>query len=376
MPVLTSFSGEVPRGGESRGEAVAAKASGDITRVVLFVLVIGLLLLGSLWTLLPFLNGLAWATTIAIATWPIMLQVERALGGRRGLAVAVMTLLILLVFILPLGFAINSLLNAANRSPAVMNDFLARGLAPPPEWIEKIPIFGAKLAGKWGAVSAGGPDALRNFIEPYGRDVAAWAIAASGGFSRFVVHILFTIVLVAILYSQGETAAGGVRAFARRLGGETGEQTLVLAGQAIRSVALGVVVTALIQSVLAGLGLYFCGIPHPGLLTAVIFVLGIAQLGPIPVLATAVIWLYWSGSTYAATALLIWGVPVGLLDNFLRPILIRRGVQLPLLLIIAGVIGGLISFGVVGLFVGPVVLAATYTLAKEWVARGQSVALN
>jgi predicted PurR-regulated permease PerM len=377
MPVLTSFSGEVPRAGESRGEVVASRASGDITRVVLFVLVIGLLLLGSLWTLLPFLNGLMWATTLAIATWPVMLRIERAVGGRRPLAAAAMTLLILLVFILPFAFAINSLLDAANRSPAVMDDFLARGLAPPPDWMARVPIVGAKLAGKWSAVAAGGPDALRAFIEPYGRDVAAWAIAATGGFGRFVVHILFTILLVAILYSQGETAARGVRAFARRLGGETGEQTLVLAGQAIRSVALGVVVTALVQSVLAGLGLYFCGIPHPGLLTALIFVLGIAQLGPIPVLATAVIWLYWSGSTYAATALLIWSVPVGLLDNVLRPILIRRGVQLPLLLIIAGVIGGLISFGVVGLFVGPVVLAATYTLAKEWVAPGQSaVALN
>jgi predicted PurR-regulated permease PerM len=160
-------------------------------------------------------------------------------------------------------------------------------------------------------------------------------------------------------------------AFAHRLGGETGERTIRLAGQAIRSVALGVVLTALIQSVLAGLGLWFCGIPHPGLLTAIAFVLGIAQLGPVPVLGPAVIWLYWTGSTGWATALLIWSLPVAALDNILRPILIRRGVQLPMLLIIAGVIGGLISFGVVGLFIGPVVLAATYTLAKDWVARGQ-----
>ena len=188
--------------------------------------------------------------------------------------------------------------------------------------------------------------------------------------------ILLTVVLLAILYSNGETAAGGVLAFAHRLGGDAGERTVILAGQAVRSVALGVIVTALIQALLAGLGLWFCGVPHAGLLTAVAFMLGVAQLGPFLVLAPAVGWLYWTGNTGWATALLIWSVPVVVLDNVVRPILIRRGVQLPLLLIIAGVIGGLIGFGVVGLFVGPVVLAATYTLTKEWIARGQQVSVS
>ena len=191
----------------------------------------------------------------------------------------------------------------------------------------------------------------------------------TGGVGRTVVLVLLTLVLVVILYSQGETAARGALAFAHRLGGETGERTIRLAAQSIRSLALGVVLTALVQALLAGIGLWFCGIPHPGLLTAFAFMLGIAQIGAGPVLAAAVVWLYWSGSTGSATALLIWSLPVVLLDNILRPILIRRGVQLPMLLIVAGVIGGLISFGVVGLFVGPVMLAATYTLAKDWVAR-------
>ena len=128
------------------------------------------------------------------------------------------------------------------------------------------------------------------------------------------------------------------------------------------------VLTALVQAVLAGIGIWVFGIPHAGLLTAFAFILGIAQLGPMPVLVPAIIWLYWIGNTGSATGLLIWSLPVIVLDNVLRPILIRRGVQLPMLLIVAGVIGGLISFGVVGLFVGPVILAATYTLAKEWVA--------
>jgi predicted PurR-regulated permease PerM len=350
------------------------QASSDITRVVLFVLVIGTLLAGSLWTLLPFLSGLIWATTIVIATWPALLRLERLFGGRRSMAVAVMTLAVLLTFIVPFVLAIGTLIDAAQRSPVVLNDFLASGLRPPPAWISQIPFVGADIADAWHTIAAGGPEGLRAAVQPYAGAAAAWAMAAIGGLGRMIVLILLTSLLVAILYSRGEVAARGALALARRLGGETGERTMHLAGQAIRSVALGVVLTALVQSLLVGLGLWVCGIPHAGVLTALAFMLGIAQIGPLPVLALSVIWLYSAGSAGWGTALLIWTVPVAALDNVLRPVLIRRGVQLPLLLIIGGVIGGLISFGVVGLFVGPVVLAATYTLAKDWVARGRSEA--
>jgi len=184
------------------------------------------------------------------------------------------------------------------------------------------------------------------------------------------VEVLLIVILVALLYLNGETAARGMLAFGFRLGGARGEDTMMLASKAIRSVALGVIVTALVQSILAGIGLWFSGIPHPGVLTAIAFVLGIAQLGPLPILAPAVAWLFWIGVTGKATLLLIWSLPVIALDNVLRPILIRRGMPLPLLLIIAGVIGGLIGFGVMGLFIGPVVLAASYTLIQAWIASG------
>jgi predicted PurR-regulated permease PerM len=351
-------------------------ASADITRIVLLVLVIGGLLVGTVWTLLPFLSGLIWATTIAIATWPTLLRVQQLAGGRRSLAIAMMTLVVLLVFIVPFALAISAMLDAAGRSPAVMNDFVTHGLGPPPGWVPNIPLIGKPLTERWQNIAAGGPEALAAAVQPYAGAAAAWAIAATGGIGRTIVLILVTVLLLTILYARGEMAARGVLAFAHRLGGNTAEQTVRLAGQAIRSVALGVVMTALVQALLAGIGLWFCGIPHAGLLTAIAFILGIAQLGPAPVLVPAIIWLYWIGNTGWGTALLIWSLPVAALDNVLRPILIRRGVQLPLLLIIGGVIGGLISFGVVGLFVGPVILAATYTLAKEWITRGHDDTLS
>jgi predicted PurR-regulated permease PerM len=161
-----------------------------------------------------------------------------------------------------------------------------------------------------------------------------------------------------------------VRAFGRRLAGVRGEEVVTLGGQAIRGVALGVVVTALAQSILGGIGLAITGVPFAPVLTALMFILCIAQIGPVLVLAPAVGWMYWTGDTGWATVLLVWTVVVGTMDNVLRPYLIKKGADLPLLLIFAGVIGGLLSFGLLGIFVGPLVLAVTYKLLEAWVSEG------
>jgi len=142
---------------------------------------------------------------------------------------------------------------------------------------------------------------------------------------------------------------------------------VTLGGQAIRGVALGVVVTALAQSILGGIGLAITGVPFAPVLTALMFILCIAQIGPILVLAPAVAWMFWTGDTVWASVLAVWTIVVGTMDNVLRPFLIKKGADLPLLLIFAGVIGGLLGFGLLGIFVGPLVLAVTYTLLEAWV---------
>jgi len=194
-----------------------------------------------------------------------------------------------------------------------------------------------------------------------------WFAAKAGSIAMMFLEFLLTVIISGILYANGETVAAGVRSFARRLAGPHGEDSVNLSAKAIRGVALGIVVTALIQTSIGGIGLVITGVPVPALLTAVMFMLCLAQVGPGLVLIPAVIWLYKTDGALWGTILLVLSIPALTIDNVIRPVLIRKGADLPLVLIFAGVIGGLIAFGILGLFIGPVVLAVSYTLLEFWV---------
>jgi predicted PurR-regulated permease PerM len=346
----------------------APPASRDLARITLGVLFIGLMIVASLWVLRPFLAAMVWAATVVVATWPMMVALQARLGGRRWLAVTLMTAAMLLLLVVPLVVAVTTIVDYADDIVRWVQAVASQGVPSPPEWVGQVPLVGTRLLQRWQQLAATSREDLMRQAAPYARIMVLWLASQAGGLGRLLLHFLLTVVITAILYATGETAARGVRRFAHRLAGDRGEESVVLAGQAIRAVALGVVVTALVQSAAAGIGLLVVGFPYAAVLTAIIFMLCIAQLGPILVLAPAVGWLYWSGHTGWGTVLLIWTALVGALDNVLRPILIRRGADLPLLLIFAGVIGGLVSFGVIGLFVGPVILAVTYRLLESWIA--------
>ncbi len=342
----------------------------DLTRIFLAVLAIGGLIAATFWVLRPFLLATIWATMVVVATWPLMLRVQSFVRGKRALAVTVMVLFLLLVFVLPVSLAVGALVQNADVLSGWAKSLATFRLPAPPDWLAGLPLVGEKLAMLWQELAAGESDGLTARVAPYAGAATRWLFAQLGNVGLMSFHFLLTVLIAAIMYAGGEDAATMVLRFGRRLAGESGETAIRIAGGAIRGVALGVVVTALVQSFLGGIGLAVAGIPFASLLTAVMFLLCIAQLGPSLVLVPAIAWLYWTGDTVWATVLLVWSIPVVTLDNFLRPLLIRRGLDLPLLLIFAGVIGGLIAFGLIGLFVGPVVLAVTYRLFLAWVDRG------
>jgi predicted PurR-regulated permease PerM len=339
----------------------------ELTRTFLGAIFLGALIVASLWILRPFLAAAIWASMIVVATWPAMLWLEARLWRRRGLAVAAMTVALVLVFLVPLALAVGTIVSNADEIVVRLKSIATFRMPTPPDWIAGLPFVGAKVVLAWEQAAASGVEGLLARLMPYAGDATKWFVAEAGNVGFLFVQLLLTLALAALMYARGEAVASEVGRFGGRLAGERGENAVQLAGQAIRSVALGVVVTAVVQAGLGGAGLAIASVPFAGLLTAVMLFLCIAQVGPSPVLVPAVIWLYWSGETAWGTFLLVWSLIVITMDGVLRPMLIQRGAKLPLLLIFAGVIGGLLAFGLVGIFVGPVVLAVAYTLLEAWI---------
>lgn len=339
----------------------------DLARTLLSITIVGMLLLASLWVLAPFLLALTWATMIVVASWPLLLKLEKTLQGRRAPAIAILICGLLVMLFLPFTLAVNTLLSHSSEILAAANSLRDLAVPTAPEWLSSLPWVGEKLAQLWAQAASLGAQGLASKAAPYAGGLSKWFAGRIGGLGLLLVQILLAIVLAAVLYARGEAAAATLRRLARKLWARKGEELVLLAAGAIRGVALGVGVTALVQALLGGLGLLLTGIPFAALLTALMFMLCIAQLGVLPVLTPAIIWLYWADHTAWATFLLVWMLVVVNLDNVLRPWLIKRGADLPLLLILAGVIGGMISFGLLGIFLGPLLLAVSYTLMNSWI---------
>ena len=342
----------------------------DLTRTIFAVLFMVGLIAACFWILRPFVPALIWATMVVVATWQLMLHVQNRLWGRRWLAVIVMSTALLLAFVVPFSLAIGTVVANAQEIGGWVRALGKMQLPELPRWIANLPFAGPKAAEAWSEIALTGPEALTERLEPYARGMVSWFVLEVGSFGLVALQLLLTLIIAAVLYAYGESAALGVRLFFSRLVGTRGDEIVELSGQAIRGVAFGVVVTALVQSVMGAAGLAVAGVPFVGLLTALMFMLAVAQIGAAPILFCVVAWMYWRGDVGWATGLLVWTIIVSSMDNILRPILIRRSGQLPLLLVFAGVIGGLVSFGLVGIFVGPLVLAVSYRLIEAWVREG------
>ncbi|QBQ99274.1 AI-2E family transporter YdiK [Paraburkholderia pallida] len=338
----------------------------DIARVLFVVAILCALTVGSLYVMRPFLPGLIWATTIVVATWPAMLAVERRLGNRRWLATLVMLLILLVVIVLPLYEAISTLAAHGSEIMDLIRKLPEYALPPPPGWIHDVPVVGSRVANEWQTLSDAGPGGLLAQLEPYVSIAAHWLIGHAASVGVFVMHMVVTVIITGVLYNQGESAAAYVTRFAARISPTQGPEAVKLAGASIRAVALGIVVTAVLQSALGGIGLAVAGVPGAGVLTALMLMLCLAQIGPGLPLIGGVVWLFMHDAHVAAILFAVWSVMVMMIDSVVRPVLIRRGVNLSMLLILSGVLGGMFAFGIVGLFIGPVILAVASALLSAW----------
>jgi predicted PurR-regulated permease PerM len=347
-----------------------AEPKNDLARTTIGVLFIAVFVGFSLFVLRPFVLATVWATMLVVTTWPLLLRLQRRLWNRRGAAVAVLTVVLLLVLVVPLTVVVARVASSTDRFAARIEQLQSADIPPPPEWVAGVPLVGSRIATFWQETASRDIAEIRQQLMPYAGKAARWLLAEAGAVGGLLVQFLLTVIIAAILYANGESAVAGIVAFSRRLAGDNGEASVVLAGQAIRGVAMGVVVTALVQTTLGAIGLAIAGVPFVTVLAVIMLLLCIAQVGPALVVFPATAWVFYSDGAGWGTFLLVWSLVVVTLDNVLRPILIKLGADLPLLLIFAGVIGGLLAFGLVGVFVGPVMLAVTYTLLEAWVKGG------
>ena len=280
------------------------------------------------------------------------------------------SLALLAVIVVPAVIAVIAIVQNVGAIRTFLANLPTHKIPLPPDWVARIPAVGERASATWAQVSAGGLPGLATKFEPYMKSVATWTAGEFESVGAFLAQFLLTVAITAIMYAGGEKTVAGLQAFLRRLAGQAGVSALDLAGGAIRGVAMGVVGTAIVQTVFGAVGLAIVGVPFIAVLTLIMLVLCVAQIGTAPVLVLATIWTFKTHGVGWGIFMAAWTVIDSMLNNVIRPMLIKKGADLPLLLIMAGVLGGLLTFGMIGLFAGPVLLAVSYTLLEAWVKGG------
>jgi len=316
----------------------------------------------------PFLAVLIWAAILSVALYPLYLPLKRVFGGRSTPAAFVLTLLALIVILGP----ISSLVMALVQNLTSIAERISQGtlsVPPPPSDVAEWPLIGAKLSSFWQTASLSVEQALTS-IEPQLKDAALKLLKAAGTVGLGVLQFVVAIVIAGFTYSRAEAIQRSFKAFAMRAAPGVGESFVDLAGGTVRSVARGVIGISLLQAILFGVAALVVGIPLAGLWTFIALVLAIVQIGPGLVIIPVIIYAWSSMETVSAAILTAYLIPVMLLDNVLKPIVMGRGLPVPMLVIFIGVIGGTMAHGLIGLFVGPIVLALGYELGRAWIAMG------
>ncbi|HEC07379.1 MAG TPA: AI-2E family transporter [Thiolapillus brandeum] len=329
---------------------------------------IGLMALLTGWSIYiasPFIGPIIWGIIIAIGSYPLYSWLHKKFGLGKNLTATLLTLLMLAVLIIPSVMLSGALVEEARELSGYLQEGNELSIPPPPDRITNWPLVGKKLHAFWVYASENPGEALGE-IEPQLKTVGKWLLSAAAGTGLGILMFIFSIIIAGIFLA---TAAGGRKAAVAifdRLTGDRGEELTELSKSTVRSVVNGILGIAIIQTLLAGLGFLAMGIPGAGILALVCLVLAVVQIDILLILIPLSIYAFSFAGTGAAIAFLAWNIAVGLMNNVLKPILLARGVKAPMAVIFVGAIGGLIAHGLVGLFVGAVVLVLAYTLFMLW----------
>ncbi len=312
----------------------------------------------------PFIVPIIWGVIIAIATYPGYVRLYTVLGERRVPAATLYTLFMLLVVITPTVLLSGTMVEGVKAVATDLSEGTLK-VPPPPEYVGAWPVIGDDLHSFWSLASQN-IQAAAEKIGPEIKAVGKWLLAAAAGAGFGILQFVVAIIIAGVLMANARGGYYAAHAIAARLAGRRQTDLVDLAEKTVRSVARGILGVALIQSLLAGLGFLVAGVPAAGLWALLCLLLGIAQIGVFVILVPVIIYLFNTADMVTAVGFLIWSIPVGLIDNVLKPILLARGVKTPMVVIFIGAIGGFIASGILGLFIGAVVLALSYELFLLW----------
>lgn len=340
----------------NRIEAVAAVAA------------VAVLAAGCLVVLRPFVSAILWASVLTYTTWPLILRLEGLMKGRRTLAALTMTTLIAIVLVLP--FVIVGITLAENV--ARLEDLfrtLQGGLpASAPEWVRRAPWIGPAIEHAWPEF-AQNTGWLSEELKSVGMKAGGWILTHSLDFGKGILQLALSVVIMFVFYRDGERMTARIASGAQRIAGDVSHHILEVAGNTVRSVVYGIIGTALVQAIVAAIGFWVAGVPSPFLLGLLTFLLALVPLGPPLVWIPAALWLFHAGHVGWGIFMVVWGIfIISGIDNLVRPYLISRGSNLPFVIVLLGAIGGVLAFGFIGLFLGPVLLAVGYALMREYTA--------
>ncbi len=333
------------------------------------IAIIGILVFWSWRIVQPFMVPVVWGVIIAVTMEPLIARCAAWCGGRRRLTVVLFALLVIVAVVIPLVMLSASSYDAVQ----LLLKKLGRGgltVPPPPPGVEKWPFVGAYVSKIWTLASTNLSVLVKQFA-PQLKTAAGYLLGSVGGGFKAIFVFVFAVVIAAALLATAERGAANWRRLLRRLAGDREPEITSLATATIRGVMLGVVGVAVIQSVMAGLGMVVAGIPAVGIWALLVLVCAIIQLPAFLVLGPVAAWYFSVASTTPAVVFLIWCLLVSSSDSFLKPILMGRGVNIPMVVILIGALGGMMLAGVVGLFVGAVILAVSYTLFMAWIEEGE-----
>src|SRR5208282_416918 len=300
----------------------------------------------------PFISAALWAAILCFTTWPLFLRLEQLLGRRRTLSALIATSLLAAVIVVPVAILGATLTDNVSSLISASQKLIQEGPPNPPDWVASIPLIGSHVADYWNHLNQSSSIRLHELARllPAAKTIVLWGGRA---LAEGIIQIILSLLIAFFLYRDGHTAANQLHAALHRIAGQRGDRLLDLAGATIRAVVYGVLGTALLQGAVAAIGFAIAGVPGSVSLGFFTFVLSFLPGGPPIVAAPAAFWLYRQGSTAWAVFMMAWGVMVGALDNVVKPLLISRGGSTPMILVMLGVLGGALSFGVIGMFLGP-----------------------